>query len=195
MTRREQARKMFLDGYGYNDIAKKLNMSWCQARVHGDPDGDWRVPPAPKVCTRCGEMKPPEMFGKNNTRPDRHEPRCLECAMHYEHFRRKVKASKPKPKPPKIPNTLYLCPYCNMPRQGHLDRPRYGHYFESQAEADECCKQSGPGYRRVGCRPTPGKYNRPVRTTLNKRTADYKYHVKATPGFNAARLFGSALRE
>ena len=154
MTRHEQARSMFKQGCGIVEIAKELNTSWSQARGMADPDGEWRLDPVPKKCIGCGEIKPPEAFPRNHNNRDRHENRCRECCKAYvSQARQEINAAKYT-----VPDKLYFCPYCESPRQCHLDRPDYGRYFTSKAEAKRCCNKSRAGYRRIGARPTAGKY-------------------------------------
>ena len=194
MTRREQAQALFKQGMGIADIAREMNTCWSQARGMADPDGPWRLDPVPKACIGCGETKPPEAFPRNHNNRDRHETRCKDCCKLYVSQKRLEREAERTPIPE--PDKLYLCPYCNTPRQGHFEREHYGRYFRSQKEADKCCDRGGEGYKRIGANPTPGKYEGMFRIALPYKANEHLYlnHTKIIPTMSAGLLYGSALK-
>ena len=145
MTRLQRARRLFLRGHHYAYIAKALNTSWSQARTMADPNGTWRTEPKPKECIGCGITKPPEGFHKNRNLPDHREARCKTCNVRYVGHKRARRKAEIVAETIPIPDVLFGCQFCKCPRQAHPDRPDYGKYFESQAEANTCCDHGETG--------------------------------------------------
>jgi len=86
------------------------------------------------ICPRC------------RTRPRRDgQGYCDECIALYrlEYRRDQVEAHSDEDSiyaKTVLPKNLFHCWFCGNPRQAYPNRPDYGQYFESQAEANQCCE-------------------------------------------------------
>ena len=84
------------------------------------------------ICPRCGER--PRQPGQGY---------CRECKAEYlRGYRRDRFGTADEDREyadVELPEITYACRFCGSIRQSHPDRPRYGDFFVSQAEADKCC--------------------------------------------------------
>ena len=85
------------------------------------------------TCPRCGER--PRRDGQGY---------CDRCIAEYrrEYRREQISAYSDEDSiyaKTVLPDTIFKCKFCGCSRQAHKDRPGYGDFFESQAEADTCC--------------------------------------------------------
>ena len=118
------------------------------------PDPEYAVPDLKqytKVCAECGKTRIRDRFPCDFDAPDGTGTVCIYCgskmAMGGER-------TEPKTKPVPPERREYFCPVCESGLHSDYikDRRRYGQPFQSQAEADDCCRCDTCGELAPDCK-------------------------------------------